>query len=54
MDSEDDDLELEIENGKVIKENYVGSHMKNYDSVLVLSHFKGHPIGGYGGKTRSI
>ena len=54
MDSEDDDLELEIENGKVIKENYVGSHMKNYDSVLVLSHFKGHPMGGYGGALKQL
>lgn len=54
MDSEDNDLKLEIENGKVIKENYVGSHIKNYDSVLVLSHFKGHPMGGYGGALKQL
>ena len=53
MDSEED-LTLEIPNGKVIKENYVGSHIKNYDSMLVLSHFKGHPMGGYGGALKQL
>ena len=48
MDADGDDLELDIPNGKVIKKNYVGKHMQNYDSMLVLSHFKGHPMGGYG------
>lgn len=45
MDAEGNDLVLDIPNGKVIKENYVGKNMANYDSMLVLSHFKGHPMG---------
>ena len=49
MDAEGDDLVLNIPNGKIIKENYVGKDMANYDSMLVVSHFKGHPMGGYGG-----
>ena len=53
LDSESDDI-LKIENGKNIKKNYVGSKMKNYDSILVLSHFKGHPMGGYGGAIKNI
>mgnify|MGYP003307929588 CR=1 FL=1 len=53
LDSESDEI-LEIENGKNIKKNYVGSKMKNYDSILVLSHFKGHPMGGYGGAIKNI
>lgn len=53
MDSERD-LELDIKNGKVIKKNFVGNHIKNYDSMLVLSHFKGHPMGGYGGALKQL
>ncbi len=53
MDSEED-ITLEIPNGSVIKKNYVGSHIKNYDSMLVLSHFKGHPMGGYGGALKQL
>lgn len=53
MDSEGD-LELDIKNGKVIKKNFVGNHIKNYDSILVLSHFKGHPMGGYGGALKQL
>lgn len=49
-----DELELEIPNGKVIKKNYVGKNMENYDSMLVISHFKGHPMGGYGGALKNI
>lgn len=48
------DLELNIENGKTIKKNYVGKNIKNYDSLLVLSHFKGHPMGGYGGALKQL
>ena len=48
------ELELEIPNGKTIKKNYVGKNMKNYDSMLVISHFKGHPMGGYGGALKNI
>ena len=53
MDSEGD-LELDIKNGKVIKKNFVVNHIKNYDSMLVLSHFKGHPMGGYGGALKQL
>ena len=49
LDAEGPDIELDIPNGKRIKKNYVGKSLKNYDSMLVLSHFKGHPMGGYGG-----
>ena len=54
MDENDDDLELQIKNHLVIDKNYVGSHMKNYDSMLVLSHFKGHPMGGFGGALKQL
>ncbi len=53
MDSEEDAI-LEIPNGKVIKKNYVGKNLFNYDSMLVLSHFKGHPMGGYGGALKQL
>ena len=51
---EEGDIELSIPNGKVLKKNYVGSHIKNYDSMLVLSHFKGHPMGGFGGALKQL
>ncbi len=54
MDAEGEDLELSIPNGKVIKENFVGKNMANYDSMLVISHFKGHPMGGYGGALKQL
>lgn len=54
MDAEGEDIELDIPNGKAIKKNYVGKNMKNYDSMLVLSHFKGHPMGGYGGALKQL
>ena len=54
LDSEGPDLELEIPNGRVIKKNYVGKDLANYDSMLVLSHFKGHPMGGYGGALKQL
>ena len=54
MDAEGPDMELSIPNGKVIKENFVGKNLKNYDSMLVLSHFKGHPMGGYGGALKQL
>lgn len=54
MDAEGPDLELAIPGGKVIKKNYVGKNIKNYDSMLVLSHFKGHPMGGYGGAIKQL
>ncbi len=51
---EDGDIELEIPNGKVLKKNYVGKNINNYDSMLVLSHFKGHPMGGFGGALKQL
>ncbi|MCM1136161.1 MAG: DUF362 domain-containing protein [Clostridium sp.] len=54
LDAEGPDLELEIPDGKVIKKNYVGKNIKNYNSMLVLSHFKGHPMGGYGGALKQL
>lgn len=54
MDAEGPDLELEISNGLAIKKNYVGKNMANYDSMLVLAHFKGHPMGGYGGALKQL
>ena len=54
LDAEGPDLELSIPNGKVITKNYVGRGIENYDSMLVLSHFKGHPMGGYGGALKQL
>ena len=54
LDAEGPDLELDIPNGKVIKKNYVGKNTSKYDSMLVLSHFKGHPMGGYGGAIKQL
>ena len=54
LDAEGDDLELSIPLGKVIKKNYVGKNIVNYDSMLVLSHFKGHPMGRYGGALKQL
>ncbi len=54
LDKEGPDLVLDIPNGKVIKTNYVGKDLANYDSMLVLSHFKGHPMGGYGGALKQL
>lgn len=51
---ETDEVALEVKNPKYIKENYVGKNIENYDSMLVLSHFKGHPMGGYGGALKNI
>lgn len=54
LDAAGPDLELAIPNGKVIQKNYVGKDISNYDSLLVLSHFKGHPMGGYGGALKQL
>ena len=54
LDGEGDDLVLDIEDGRVIKKNYVGRGLEKYESLLVLSHFKGHPMGGYGGALKQL
>ena len=51
---EKEEIALPVNNPKHIKENYVGKNIENYDSILVLSHFKGHPMGGYGGALKNI
>ncbi len=54
MDAEGPDIVWPIPNGKVLQENRVGKHIVNYDSMLVLAHFKGHPAGGYGGALKQL
>ena len=54
LDAQGPDLELPIPGGKVIQKNYVGKDIVHYDSMLVLSHFKGHPMGGYGGAIKQL
>ena len=54
MDAEGPDMELDISNGKILKKNYVGKNLANYDSLFVLSHFKGHAMGGYGGALKQL
>ena len=54
MDAEGPDMILDIPNGKILKKNYVGKNLANYDSMLVLSHFKGHAMGGYGGALKQL
>ena len=54
MDAEGPDLELPIPGGKQIQKNFVGKNLANYDSMLVLSHFKGHPMGGFGGALKQL
>lgn len=51
---EEEDIEISIPNGKVINKNYLGKNITKYDSMLVLSHFKGHPMGGYGGSLKQL
>ena len=54
LDCEGPDLVLDIPYGKIIKKDFVGKNINNYDSMLVLSHFKGHPMGGYGGALKQL
>lgn len=54
MDLSGPDMVLDIPDGKVIQKTYVGKNMKNYDGMIVLSHFKGHPMGGYGGALKQL
>lgn len=48
------ELELEVKNGKHLTTNFVGKNIEKYDSLLIISHFKGHPMGGYGGALKNI
>ncbi len=54
MDAEGPDMVLDIPDGRRIRKNYVGKDLANYDSMLVLSHFKGHPMGGFGGALKQL
>ena len=54
LDAVGPDKEVSIPNGKVIKKNYLGKNIDAYNSMLVLSHFKGHPMGGYGGALKQL
>ena len=54
MDAEGPDIVWPVEGGKVLKTNAVGKNILNYDSMLVLAHFKGHPMGGYGGALKQL
>ena len=54
MDAEGPDVVWPIPNGKVLKENHLGKNIEHYDSMLVLAHFKGHPMGGYGGALKQL
>jgi hypothetical protein len=51
---EEGEMVLDVLDGHVIKKNFVGAHLANYDSLLVLTHFKGHPMGGFGGSLKNI
>ncbi|WP_251212442.1 DUF362 domain-containing protein [Adlercreutzia murintestinalis] len=54
MDADGPDVSFPIENGRVLHENLVGKHLMDYQSMLVLSHFKGHPMGGFGGALKQL
>ena len=54
MDAEGPDVVWPISHGKILKENHLGKNIENYDSMLVLAHFKGHPMGGYGGALKQL
>lgn len=54
LDAHRPDLALPVRNGLRLKENYVGNGIEHYDSMIVLSHFKGHPMGGFGGAIKQL
>lgn len=54
LDGEGPDMELAVPDGKVIQKNFVGKNLVKYDGMIVLSHFKGHPMGGYGGALKQL
>ena len=51
---EEGDMQIPVEHGFHLKENFVGAHLANYDSMLILSHFKGHAMGGFGGALKNM
>ena len=54
MDAEGPDVVWPVPGGRILKENHLGKNIENYDSMLVLAHFKGHPAGGYGGALKQL
>jgi uncharacterized Fe-S center protein len=54
LDAEGPDISVPVKNGFHLKEDFLGKNIENYDSMLVLSHFKGHPMGGYGGALKQL
>lgn len=54
LDQEGPDLSIPVINGKHLKEDFLGKNITKYDSMLVISHFKGHPMGGYGGALKQL
>ncbi|MBR3210132.1 MAG: DUF362 domain-containing protein [Bacilli bacterium] len=54
MDAEGPDILFPVKKGYHLKENFLGKNIKNYDSMLVISHFKGHPMGGFGGALKQL
>ena len=54
LDSVGSDITLDIPNGNILKRNYIGKNTKKYDSCLVISHFKGHQMGGFGGALKQL
>ncbi|MGN0738749.1 MAG: DUF362 domain-containing protein [Treponema sp.] len=54
LQDEDGFMQIPVTNGTNLQFDYVGSHFKNYDSYLVLSHFKGHQMGGFGGAIKNL
>jgi uncharacterized Fe-S center protein len=54
LDGEPPDEELDIPNGFILKKNFIGGKTKNYDSFLVIAHFKGHGWGGFGGALKQL
>ena len=54
LDAQGPDMVLDIPQGKQIQKNFVGKDLANYDATLILSHFKGHPMGGFGGALKQL
>ena len=53
MDGENE-IALPVNGGKHLKKNYVGANLQNYKSILMLLHFKGHIMGGFGGALKNM